>query len=144
MSNVLSLLELVNALTRFWFCGSGWNGDENPLQDHLPTQWPVASNACATGTPTGPRLARERMRMAPQRLGSSIVKPLAPNARASAAKSIGCSSQANSGLPRKTICSHLICPSELFFTTTILSGSLYFTQVASSAINIEKPPSPTK
>ena len=42
--------------------------------------------------------------------GSSIVKPVAPHARANAAKSIGCRSHPYSGLPRNTICSHLIMP----------------------------------
>ena len=32
-----------------------------------------------------------------------------------------------SGLPRNIICSHLICPSVLFLTTTTLIGSLYLT-----------------
>jgi hypothetical protein len=39
-------------------------------------------------------------------------------------ESIGCRSHPYSGLPRKTICYHLIMPSELFFTITILIGSL--------------------
>src|SRR5207249_3686670 len=59
------------------------------------------------------------------------------------AKSIGCRSHPYSGLPRNTICSHLIIPSELFLITTTLTGSLYFTQVANSAMSIENPPSPT-
>ncbi len=71
-------------------------------------------------------------------------RPVPPQARAKAAKSIGCSSQPYSGCPRNTICSHLIMPSVLFLITTIFTGSWYLTQVASSAISIEKPPSPTK
>ena len=93
--------------------------------------------------PPGPASPAPRRALRPQSAGSSIVKPAAPHARAKAAKSIGCSSQPYSGLPRKTICSHLICPSVLFLTTTTLTGSWYFTQVANSAISIEKPPSPT-
>ena len=72
-----------------------------------------------------------------------VEDPWPPHARAKSGWSIGCSSQPYSGLPRKTICSHLICPSVLFLTTTTLTGSWYFTQVANSAISIEKPPSPT-
>src|SRR5262247_287580 len=56
---------------------------------------------------------------------------------------MGCKSHPYSGLPRNTICSHLICPSELFLMTKTFTGSLYFTHVANSAINMEKPPSPT-
>ena len=72
------------------------------------------------------------------------MNPCPPQARANAAKSIGCSSQPYSGLPRNTICSHLIWPSVLFLTMKTLTGSRYFTHVANSAISIEKPPSPTK
>src|SRR5215207_6468064 len=81
--------------------------------------------------------------MAPHSAGLSVEKPVAPHARANAAKPIGCSSHPYSGFPRNTICSHLIIPSELFLTMTTLIGSLYLTQFANSAINIEKPPSPT-
>jgi hypothetical protein len=38
----------------------------------------------------------------------------------------------------------LIIPRVLFLRMTILTGRRYFTAVASSAISIEKPPSPTK
>jgi hypothetical protein len=37
-----------------------------------------------------------------------------------------------------------ICPSVLFLMMTTLIGSLYFTAVTKSSINIENPPSPTK
>src|SRR5262245_9789808 len=67
-----------------------------------------------------------------------MVNPVAPHDRASIAKSIGCSSQPYSGLPRKTICSHLIWPRLSFLTTTTLTGSAYFTHVAISAISIGK------
>ena len=50
--------------------------------------------------------------------------PTPPQARANAAKSIGWRSQPYSGLPRNTICSHLICPSVSFLTTTTLIGEL--------------------
>ena len=56
-------------------------------------------------------------------------KPRAPHASANLTKSIGCSSTPYSGLPRKTICSHLIWPSVLFLMMTTLTGSLYFTPV---------------
>ena len=72
------------------------------------------------------------------------MKPFPPHARANGAKSIGCRSQANSGLPRNTICSHLIWPSVLFLMMTILIGRPYFTAVANSPISIVNPPSPTK
>ena len=72
------------------------------------------------------------------------MKPAAPQARATAAKSIGCRSTPNSGLPSNTICSHLICPSALFLMTITFTGRLYFTSVASSPISIVKPPSPTR
>ena len=80
----------------------------------------------------------------PQFSGRSTESPVAPQARATIAKSIGCKSQTYSGLPRKTICSHLIWPKVLFLMTTILIGSLYLTAVASSPISIVNPPSPTK
>ena len=47
------------------------------------------------------------------------------------------------GLPRKTICSHLIMPNTLFFRTTTFTGRRYWTQVANSAMSISMPPSPT-
>ena len=72
-----------------------------------------------------------------------MVKPVAPHARAKAANSMGWRSTPNSGLPRNTICSHLIIPRVLFLMMTILMGRRYFTAVGSSAISIEKPPSPT-
>src|SRR5947199_9429902 len=72
-----------------------------------------------------------------------MVKPLPPHACANIAKSIGCRSHPYSGLPRNTICSHLIMPSALFLMTITFTGSLYLTHVANSAISIEKPPSPT-
>src|SRR4029450_3714243 len=56
----------------------------------------------------------------------------APQAAANSAKSIGCRSQPYSGLPRKTICSHLICPSVPFFTHKTFTGSRDFTQAANS------------
>src|SRR5207237_41041 len=59
---------------------------------------------------TGPGVARASSRTRPQSAGSSIVKPVPPQARAKRAKSIGWRSQPYSGLPRKTICSHLIMP----------------------------------
>ena len=49
-----------------------------------------------------------------------------------------------SGLPRKTICSHLIWPSVLFLMMTTLIGSLCLTAVTNSPISIVNPPSPTK
>ena len=52
------------------------------------------------------------------------MKPPAPQASAYFAKSIGCRSTPNSGLPSKTICSHLIWPSVLFLMTITLTGSL--------------------
>src|SRR5437763_10420652 len=55
-----------------------------------------------------------------------------------------CISQPHSGLPGKTICSHLIWPSELFLTMTTTIGSRYLQAVANSPISIVKPPSPTK
>ena len=81
-------------------------------------------------------------RISPQRVGSSIMNAVAPQARATPAKSIGCSSQTYSGLPRNTICSHLIWPSVLFLITITLMGSRYFTAVANSPISIDMPPSP--
>ena len=84
------------------------------------------SNGSTTAsTSTGPGVASASSSTAPHVAGSSTVKPVPPQARANAAKSIGCSSQPYSGLPRNTICSHLIMPSELFLTTTTLIGSLY-------------------
>src|SRR5688500_8682414 len=80
--------------------------------------------------------------MLPHIRGSSIVNAVAPQARATMAKSIGCNSHPYSGFPRKPNCSHLICPRVLFLTTNTLIGSLYLTAVAISAISIEKPPSP--
>src|SRR6185312_11667814 len=75
---------------------------------------------------TGPGVASAARKASPHCAGSSIVKACTPKPRAMAAKSIGCRSQTYSGLPRKTICSHLIWPSELFLITTILTSSLYF------------------
>src|SRR5437867_6129934 len=72
-----------------------------------------------------------------------MVNPAAPHDLTNRAKSIGCNSHPYSGLPRKTICSHLICPSVLFLMTNTFTGSLYLTHVANSAISMEKPPSPT-
>src|SRR5438105_15299518 len=53
--------------------------------------------------------------------GFSTVQPRPPHASAYFAKLGLCNSQPYSGLPRKTICSHLIWPSVLFLmiTTTI-------------------------
>src|SRR5438874_335975 len=76
--------------------------------------------------------------------GLSTVKPRPPHASAYFAKFISCSSQPYSGLPKNTICSHLICPSVLFLMMTTLIGSLYLTAVTNSAMSMEKPPSPTK
>ena len=56
---------------------------------------------------------------------------------------MGWSSTPYSGLPRKTICSHLICPRVLFLMMMTLIGSLCLTAVTNSIINIVKPPSPT-
>ena len=103
-----------------------------------------SKGSTTASTTTGPGVASASSSTAPQRAGSSTVSPVAPQARAKAAKSIGCSSQPYSGLPRKTICSHLIMPSVLFLITTTLMGSSYLTAVASSAMSIEKAPSPTK
>src|SRR5215813_6279496 len=72
--------------------------------------------------------------MRPQSSGSSTVKPVPPQAWANNAKLMGCKSHPYSGLPRNTICSHLICPSELFLMTKTFTGSLYFTHVANSSI----------
>src|SRR6266550_3668680 len=58
-------------------------------------------------------------------------------------KWIGSSDTPYSGLPRNTICSHLIIPSVLFLMMTTLIGSRYFTAVANSPMSIVKPPSPT-
>ena len=69
--------------------------------------------------------------------------PIAPHASAKRTKSIGSSDTPYSGLPRNTICSHLIIPSTLFLMITTLIGSRYFTAVANSPISIVKPPSPT-
>ena len=66
-----------------------------------------------------------------------------PQASANLTKSIGSSETPYSGLPRNTICSHLIIPSMLFLMTTTFIGSRYFTAVANSPISIVKPPSPT-
>src|SRR5215471_5335288 len=95
-------------------------------------------------TITGPGVASASSRIAPHCRGSSIVKPAPPQARANCAKSIGCRSHTYSGLPRNTICSHLIWPSVLFLTITTFTGSPYFTHVRNSPISIVKPPSPTK
>ena len=65
-------------------------------------------------------------RARPQSAGSSTLKPTPPQAWAKAAKSMGCRSTPYSGLPRKTICSHLICPSVLFLMITTLIGQLVF------------------
>src|SRR5258707_7541352 len=92
---------------------------------------------------TGPRVAKAWSRMRPQSFGSVIVNPVPPHARANAAKSIGVTSQTFSGFPRNTICSYLIWPSELLFTTTILIGNLYLTAGENYAISIANPPSPT-
>jgi hypothetical protein len=48
---------------------------------------------------------------------------LAGDDMANFVKSSGAMFTPYSGLPRKTVCYHLIRPSELFFTTTILMGS---------------------
>jgi len=63
-------------------------------------------------------------------LRSSIRTPRPPHASANFTKSMGVISTPYSGLPRKTICSHLIIPSTLFLSTTTLTGSRYRTQVA--------------
>src|SRR5256714_5026556 len=76
--------------------------------------------------------------------GLSTVQPKPPQASAYFAKLGLCSSQPYSGLPRKTICSHLIWPSVLFLMITTTIGKLYLTAVRNSPINIVKPPSPTK
>src|SRR5579883_2965606 len=49
-----------------------------------------------------------------------------------------------SGLSRKTICSHLMSPGVLFFTTTTLPGSLCWAQVRKSPSCIVRLPSPVK
>ena len=56
---------------------------------------------------------------------------------------MGWRSTPNSGLPSNTICSHSICPRQLFLKTITLTGSLYLTRVAISIIIMVKPPSPT-
>src|SRR5207253_921035 len=66
-----------------------------------------------------------------------------PQASANLTKSIGSSETPYSGLPRNTICSHLIIPSVLFLMMTTLIGRRYLTAVANSPISIVKPPSPT-
>jgi hypothetical protein len=102
-----------------------------------------SSGSTVASTTTGPGVASARAMTSRHAPGESTDSPVAPHALATAAKSIGCSSHPYSGLPRKTICSHLICPSELFLMTTTLTGRSYFTQVANSAISMDKPPSPT-
>ena len=92
----------------------------------------------------GPGWAKASRKTASASLASVRVKPFAPQARAKAAKSIGCNATPKCGLPSRTICSHLIMPSVLFLKTTTLIGRSYFTSVAISAINIEKPPSPAR
>src|SRR4051794_25883856 len=57
-----------------------------------------------------------------------MVKPAAPQVLANPAKSMGCSSTPNCGLPSCTICSHLISPRTLFLITTTLTGSLLLHQ----------------
>src|SRR5882672_5258593 len=79
-----------------------------------------STTACTT---TGPGVPSARSSTLPHWAGSSTVRPVAPHASATIAKSIGCRSQPYSGLPRKTICSHLIWPSVLFLMTTTFTGS---------------------
>src|SRR5262249_61506501 len=95
-------------------------------------------------TSAGGGVGKAASSVGPPSWGFSQRTPPPPQASACLTKSIGCRSTANSGLPRKTICSHLICPSVLFLMITTLIGRLYFTAVTKSAISIEKPPSPTK
>src|ERR1051325_5742234 len=102
-----------------------------------------SNGSTIASTMTGPGVANACSSTPPHCFGSATLKPAAPHARAYAAKSIGCSSQPYSGLPRNTICSHLIIPSVLFLTMTTSRGRRSFTPVAGSAISREKPPSPT-
>ena len=60
-----------------------------------------------------------------------MVNPLAPQARANAAKSIGCNSQPYSGLPGRPLLPFDL-RKELFLMTTTLIGNPYFTAVTNS------------
>src|SRR5215831_12762269 len=77
-------------------------------------------------TITGPGVASARSRILPQSVGSSIAMPMSPQAFAKATKSMGCSSQPNSGLPRNTICSHLIMPQSVILYDDDLDEELVF------------------
>jgi len=75
--------------------------------------------------------------------GSRTEKPKPPAASANVAKSNDGRSHPYSGLPRKSICSHLICPSVPFLITTTVTGSLSLTAVRNSPMSMVNPPSPT-
>ena len=112
---------------------------------------PSAASAARSDRPPprsapGPASPAPRADVAAQVAGSVDGKAAhARRPRATAAKSIGCSSQPYSGLPRNTICSHLIWPSVLFLMTTIFTSSLYFARRSRARPSAcVSPPSPTK
>src|SRR5438132_7343377 len=107
----------------------------------LVVVWPGIGGSLGsttTSTSAGPGCANAADNTSSVLCGSSRVKAPAPQARATAAKSMGCSSTPNSGLPSMTICSHLICPRALFLMMITLTGSWYFTRVAISPIIMVK------
>ena len=113
------------AENRFGEVGRLLAGDRRPASAaRAGRRRPRSSTGRAERTPL-PRRSRNPA-------GSSIVMPMPPQASANLTKSIGWSSTPYSGLPRKTICSHLIWPSMLFLMTTTLIGSSYLTAVANS------------
>ena len=93
-------------------------------------------------TTTGPGVASASRSCSPQVAGSSRWKALAPHPSATLTKSTGARSTPYSGLPRKTICSHLIRPSELFLKQTTLTGRSCCMSVARSPSCIVSEPSP--
>src|SRR5581483_4065116 len=91
---------------------------------------------------TGPSCASACRSCSPQRPGSSIRTEWMPKPSAIFTKSTGAKSTPYSGLPMNTICSHLIRPSVLFFSTISFTGSWCWTSVARSPSIIVSEPSP--